>query len=151
MTVFFVGVEMDEGTIIGILIGVGVVAIWIIMGISLKKDMAQEQIRRQKVLEEYEKEPEYAFVNARVISRKKTTYYQTELRMPTLPAQKLECFVTFLTEDGESLEFQIREEIFDNIQDGQEGTLVTVNGNFFDFGDGEEIADEGEELPKEEN
>ena len=133
---------MDEGTIIAVIIGVGVIAIWIIMGFALKKDMAKERIRREKVLEEYEQEPEYAFVNARVISRKKTTFYQTELRMPTLPAQNLECIVTFLTEKGESLEFQIREEIFDRIQEDQEGTLVTVNGNFFDFGDGEDITNE---------
>ena len=109
------------------------------------KDKAKEILRRKQVEEEYEKEPKYCFVRARVVSRKKTLYYQSELRMPTLPAQKQECFVSFLTEEGETLTFQIREELFDGIQEGQEGTLVTVNGNFFDFGDGEDVALEDEE------
>ena len=128
--------------IIVIAVTVGLLIIIAVLAYSIKVGIREEKLRRQKVLEEYEKEPEYSFVDARVISKKKTTYYQTELRMPTLPAQKLECIVTFLTEEEETLEFYVREEIFDNIEENQEGTLVTVNGNFFDFGDGQDL-DEG--------
>ena len=135
--------------IIVIAVTVGLLIIIAVLAYSIKVGIREEKLRRQKVLEEYEKEPEYSFVDARVISKKKTTYYQTELRMPALPAQKLECIVTFLTEEGEILEFDVREEIFDKIEEKQEGTLVTVNGNFFDFGDGEEITDDGEKFSQE--
>ena len=90
--------------IITITVIVGVLVIIAALIYSIKVGAKEEALRRQKVLEEYEKEPEYKFINARVIAKKKTKYYQTELRMPTLPAQKLECIVTFLTEEGEILE-----------------------------------------------
>lgn len=47
--------------------------------------------------------------------------------------------VAFLTEDEIDVEYTVSKEIFDRIAVDQVGVLVTVNGNFFDFGDGESV------------
>ncbi len=51
-------------------------------------------------------------------------------------------FVSFLTDDGKTKEYRVGEELFQTITEGQSSTLVTVNGVFFGFGDGEEIQTE---------
>ena len=53
-------------------------------------------------------------------------------------------FVTFFTEDGETVEYSVPKELFLAIEKGQESTLVTVDSQFFDFGDGEDAPEEAE-------
>ena len=127
--------------IITIAVGIITIVAFLIYYIKVEapKEQEKERIRRQKVLEEYEKEPEYVFAQARVLSKRRSDYYKTELRIPQLPALVNEFYITFETEDNKTTEFPVRQEIYEDITEGQEGTLVTVNGNFFDFGDGEEI------------
>ena len=48
-------------------------------------------------------------------------------------------YVTFLTDDGEAKEYAVSEEMYQKCTPNATGMLVTVDGNFFDFGDGEEI------------
>ncbi len=48
-------------------------------------------------------------------------------------------FVTFLTDEGETKEFKVAKETFEKVYEGQTSTLVTVEGEFFGFSDGEEI------------
>jgi hypothetical protein len=105
------------------------------------KDREREKIRRQKVLEDYEKEPEYKFFHAKVIGARKYVYNKFAWSMPMLPAQVDEYYATFRLETGEEIEYKISEELFFTLTEGEEGTLVTVNGNFFDFGSGEEMSD----------
>ena len=100
------------------------------------KDKERERLRRQCVEKEYEKQPEYQFRQATVIEKRKTAYYVGV----NISKQVRECIVVFQTEEGETLTFQIRDELFDGIQENQKGMLVTVNGNFFYFGDGEDVA-----------
>ena len=47
--------------------------------------------------------------------------------------------VTFLTDRGETLKFSVGQTAFDRLSLYMTGDLVTVNGNFFDFSNGEEI------------
>ena len=59
---------------------------------------------------------------------------------------KTNFFITFELEDGSTVEYPVGEDIFQRTEESQRGTLVTVNGNFFDFGDGEDIDSENSEL-----
>ena len=102
------------------------------------KDKERERLRREKVLEEYEKEPEYLFTQAKILSKEKKAYY-VGVKLPKLVE---EYSIRLLTEEGEERHYRVREEVYSRIEKGQEGTLVTVNGNFFDFGDGTDITDE---------
>ena len=46
--------------------------------------------------------------------------------------------VTFLTDDGQRMEFPVPEELYVTLNVDQTGTLVILNEGFFDFGDGED-------------
>jgi hypothetical protein len=84
-----------------------------------------------------EREPEFVSVGAKVLGKGGFhKYYGTKYVNYTLLLR-----VAFLTDEGEELVFEIPQEIYDRIEEGQYGTLITVNGNFFDFGDGEEISE----------
>lgn len=52
--------------------------------------------------------------------------------------------VTFLTDDGETLEFNVPEELYTAIHTDQTGMLVYVGNTFYDFGDGEPVTAETE-------
>ena len=45
--------------------------------------------------------------------------------------------VTFLTDDGNSTEYPVPEELYVTLDLDQTGTLVLLNGGFFDFGAGD--------------
>ena len=102
------------------------------------KDKEKERLRREKVLEEYEKEPEYLFTQAKILSKEKKAYY-VGVKLPKLVE---EYSIRLLTEEGEERHYRVREEVYSRIEKGQKGTIVTVNGNFFDLGDGTDFTDE---------
>ena len=144
----------EENIIITCTVGVAVLILAITFFWYFKfqypKDREKEKLRRQQVLEDYEKEPEYSFFNAKVVAARKYVYNQMDWSMPMLPAQVDEYYATFLLlETGEKKEYKIPEELFYTLTEGEEGTLVTVNGNFFDFGSGEEIAEMNAEAVEE--
>ena len=76
-------------------------------------------------------------VGARVISKD----FESKVNGTKYVRHSSSFFVTFLTDDGEEKEFKVTRELFDRLYEDQTGTLVTVNGNFFDFGDGEELTE----------
>ena len=102
------------------------------------KDKERKRLHREKVLEEYEKEPEYLFTQAKILSKEKKAYY-VGVKLPKLVE---EYSIRLHTEEGGERNYRVREEVYSRIEKGQKGTLVTVNGNFFDFGDGTDITDE---------
>ena len=116
-----------------------IVALIIVCIVKWPQWQEKERQRRAKLEEEYAKEPEYVFQNAKVLSKRKSIYYQPSLRMMVLPEHGEQCYVTFLIESGETVEYGVREELWIELEENQEGTLVTVNGNFFDFGDGTDL------------
>ena len=88
-------------------------------------------------------EPEFISVGATVLGKGGFhKYYGTKITHHTLLFR-----VAFMTDDGDEVIFEIPQEIYDRISEGQHGDLVTVNGNFFDFGDGETVP-ESEEAEK---
>ena len=51
----------------------------------------------------------------------------------------METYVTFMKFDGSVVEYSVSEEIYKKCIPGTSGILVTINGLFFDFGNGEDI------------
>ena len=107
------------------------------------KDKAKNEARKQAFYDECEKELEYEFKQARVLSKYKNSYYVGV----KLSRMVEEYWINIITEDGKETGYQVRQELYEKIEEGQEGTLVTVNGNFFDFGDGVDVVGE-EETPE---
>ncbi len=112
------------------------------------KDKEKARIRQQEKEEEYRKafetEPEYVFKQAKITGMRKYVYDKMDFSMPMLPKRVDEYYVTFLNEDGEEKEYLVSEEFFYNVTKDEKGTLITVNGNFFDFGDGIDVVAEEE-------
>ena len=121
----------------GLLIGL---ALFFYFLFQFPKDKERERLRREKVLEEYEKEPEYLFAPAKILSKKKKAYY-VGVKLPELVE---EYWIKIITEEGVEASYRVREDVYWRIEEGQEGTLVTVNGNFFDFGDGVDVESDEE-------
>jgi hypothetical protein len=57
------------------------------------------------------------------------------------PKTGVSFLVTFLTDDGERMEYAVPEELYVTLNVDQTGTLVILNEDFFDFGDGEDTSD----------
>ena len=88
----------------------------------------------EQIFSEPDPEPvsEYARITAK---RMEEAYSGT----PKMPKYKLLYIVTFLTDDNDIKEFSVSEETFNRLSEQQTGMLITIDSNFFDFGNGEEI------------
>ena len=99
--------------------------------------MVKEREKSAQALEDENwQEPDPEIIGARVIAKKIIDGVTGSYRMPEY---KMELFVTFLTDDGEIVEYKVEKEAFERIELDQTGDLLTLDGNFFDFGDGEEL------------
>ena len=58
-----------------------------------------------------------------------------------IPKYNAYFWITFLTDDGKELTFNVSQELFDKTNEGDVASLVTINDTFLDFTDGEEIID----------
>ena len=117
----------------------GAPVIWFIAvaasGIKGRKKVQEEQeIYEEEVFSAPDPEP--VAYPARVVSKRVEGAHVGGVKSP---AYKVFFLVTFLTDSGETLEFSVDEDMFSSLCEHQTGTLITIDGNFFDFGDGEEI------------
>lgn len=76
--------------------------------------------------------------NAVVLSKRTDGHYEGSHLQPKYIN---DYYVTFMIDGEKETEYSVFEESYDRIFVGQSGTLITVNGEFFDFGDGEEITE----------
>lgn len=81
-------------------------------------------------------EPETEFFDATVKSKRIYKRFIGEIRVQRAV---YEYFATFVLENGEEVEYDVGQQLYEQISEGQTGTLVLVNGNFFSFGDGEDV------------
>jgi hypothetical protein len=81
-------------------------------------------------------EPTAEFFDATVSSKRIYKRFVGEVRMQRAV---YEYFVTFVLENGEEREYEVGQEWYEKIGEGETATLVLVNGNFFSFGEGEEL------------
>ncbi len=106
--------------------------------IQREKSKKQASVEEMHRLEEAEALPEPILRNARVIDKR----FESDVMGTRSVRQVSSYFVTFFTEDGETVEYDVPREIFLQIEKGQESTLVTLDGKFFDFSDGEDASTE---------
>lgn len=65
------------------------------------------------------------------------------------PRTEISFLVTFLTDDGKRTEYPVPEELYVTLDVDQTGTLVILNGGFFDFGAGDACEEEAVEAFEE--
>ena len=103
-----------------------------------QKTKAENEALSEELETEYELPPVDA-VNAVVLGKDIVMEKNVASPEKIVRTHKLIYNVQFSTEDGNIVEYDVPQELFDYINIGQRGTLATVDGEFFDFGDGEEI------------
>ena len=75
-------------------------------------------------------------VGARVMDKRTAVVSTGSVKSPN---HEIVFFISFLTDDGETREYRVTQEIYEKCEIYQTGDLVTYDGIFFDFGEGEEI------------
>ena len=135
--------HIDSNLLLGIVGGVVLAMVAVLSFREIRREKAKHQ-QAVEEMEQMEEEnytlPEPVAKTARVIDKR----FSSDVIGTKSVKQVSSFFVTFFTEDGETVEYPIPEEIFLQIEKGQESTLVTVDGQFFDFGDGEDAPEEAE-------
>ena len=116
-----------EGFLLFFIIGVVAVIFVLIYNCVLeqKRNEKQDKDNSTQKIEEYETN----FFNAEVISGRVKEYSKGEIRAPRYC---VDFFVTFLI-NGEEKEYLVPHEIFETMQKGQKGRLVTKNNVFISF------------------
>ena len=84
------------------------------------------------------KEPATEFIEATVKEKRIYEKFVSGVSVTT-PVGLFQYFATFQLDNNEEFEYEITQEWYEKIEKAQTGTLVLVNGNFFSFGDGEDI------------
>lgn len=129
----------EDKLIIGITVPITILLIaGIVLGIYLyeRKYHPKEKSKNETI-----KEPETEFLQAKALRKRVHIYYTNYLN---LSRSVTEYYITFLLENGEEKEYALSQEMFEKIEEGQESTLVLLNGMFFDFGEGESVDNVGE-------
>ena len=122
---------MDSVDIILIIIGV-VFVVLVIVGFY---DWYQRRKMYEKLDDPIEESPAVA-IGAVVMSKRANIQ---NMGGPKYPHSTLCCYATFSTDAGEMVEYSIPQEVYNSVKENNYGTLVTVEGKFFAFGDGEVI------------
>lgn len=80
--------------------------------------------------------PDPEITQAEVISKKMDTQSYGSYKMPR---HRVVYRVAFKTAENEIKEYEVTPDVFDRCELHSKGPLITMNGNFFDFGEGEDI------------
>ena len=115
--------------LIVILVFVGLIVWFIVAAVLHHKE---QKAKLSELDEQFESDP--VAVNATIVDKRIDEGYVGGSKLPNYTALFI---LAFKTENGETKEFSVPEEIYCRCYKKQTGTLVTLNGNFFDFGDGE--------------
>ncbi len=83
-------------------------------------------------------EPETQFFEATVKEKRMYQKFVAGVSVTT-PVSLFQYFATFQLENDEEVEYEIGQQWYEKIEKEQIGQLVLVNGNFFSFGEGEDI------------
>ena len=124
-------IELGNNIETYLLIGIFSVVILGLLGWGIKGMIADRKRNKELLekLDDYAKEQELDEVSAQVLSKNcGIKVYGTKL-----PDCCKEFSVTFLTTYGEEVQYKVLEEVYLSLEEGQNGTLATINGNFYGF------------------
>ena len=114
-----------------------VVMVIIVLGIILIAGLTIAELKKRKNFAfEDVPEPDVVVKKAEVISKYVDTKRTGSYRQPN---HHLVYRVIFRTENGETKEYSVPVDIFNACEPHITGDLVTVDGDFLDFGEGEDL------------
>ena len=110
----------------------GFILLYILLSIKVSLNEKKQKNAQQTQEKPQETEEEFNAVGAVVLSKESVLH-------TTRHNHSLNFKVTFMTDDGTKIQLTVPQEVYESIYESQVGDLVTVNGNFFYFGDGESV------------
>lgn len=110
----------------------GFILLYILLSIKVSLNEKKQKNAQQTQDKPQETEEEFNAVGAVVLSKESVLH-------TTRHNHSLNFKVTFMTDDGTKIQLTVPQEVYESIYESQAGNLVTVNGNFFYFGDGESV------------
>ena len=119
-----------------------VVAMAVLLLVCMVKQYLKTKAKNEATAEEleaYYELPPIDAVNAVVLSKDILMEKNVVSPEKIVRTHKLIYNVRFSTEIRDIVEYDVPQELFEKIFVGQKGILATIDGEFFDFGDGEEI------------
>lgn len=116
----------------------GIAAYFVIAPFLAKKEQNEAFDKLEEDNEDDDEIPLPNVIGAKVV-KKRVGGECTGVKMPKYNAY---FWITFLTDDGKELTFNVSQELFDKTNEGDVASLVTINDTFLDFTDGEEITDD---------
>ena len=114
---------------------VAIIALWgalccVSVAASKNKKKKQAPSPEQEEAEaRLQKAPEYVEARARLTAMR----CGVDVRGTTRVSVNEKYFITFELEGGRTVEFEVGEDIYSLLEEGMDGILVTVEGNFFGF------------------
>ncbi len=118
-----------------------VIIILFLLVIVLVKDTVNRRKRNRQLAEEMEQPvllPEvngvYAVITAKDVVMEKGYFPDSPYR-----THRLNYILSFLMDEGDTVSYNVPSELYEYVYTGQKGILATIDGEFFDFGSGEDI------------
>ena len=126
---------LSSDSLVSILLVIGILVVAALIGAAIHE--ARKETRQREASDEEEDwtPPEPVAYPARVVDMQVVIGNAGGHKRPETDAAFL---VTFRTDDGEEMEYDIPEELYVTLDIDQAGTLVILNDDFFDFGGGDE-------------
>lgn len=118
-----------------LVIGILVIAAFVVAAIHEARKKADQNEVSDGEEEDDWTPPEPVAYSARVVDMQVVVGNAGGHRRPETDAAFL---VTFRTDQGEEMEYDVPEELYVTLDIDQAGTLVILNDDFFDFGSGDE-------------
>ena len=100
------------------------------------RNYAKGQKNDESDAEFTDEEPLSAVASQAVVSGKYSEILHTGSYLT--PDFRIAYLVEFITDDSTAITYEVPIEVFDRVKIGQMGTLVTVDGSFFAFDEGED-------------
>lgn len=129
---------MNTSALFGlILVFIVVLGFFLLIGLIIKEYITKRrEIVNYDIPEDEFTDDNMDAVSASVVSRRCADEWSGNVKVPTY---HLGMYVTFIKKDGSKVEYAVSDEIYKKCIPGTVGMLVTINGQFFDFGDGEDV------------
>ncbi len=129
----------DGSTGLGLLpglIGIFLIAVIVIISVRAAKKPNSSGKLQSDNAQVADEEPIERAVKAKIVS---VDILQNRYGNELTPTSSVVYFVTFQTEENKNVELCLREDQFEGCKIGDEGLLITLDDNFFAFGEGEDV------------
>ena len=129
---------MDPEMILPLVLLGSIAAYFVIAPFLAKKEQKDSFDKLDEVDEDDARLPLPDVIGAKVVKKR----VGGECSGMKIPKYNAYFWITFLTDEGKELTFNVSQELFNKTNEGDVASLVTINDTFLDFSNGEDVEEE---------